>query len=242
MKSDCDVLQNNEKEEEQQQEQYYDEASLLQELRDISNRRSDHFYESVILHKHKHKHKHTHKPIHHNSMVKDATFSCSLQSSSSSSSSLSLPLSHQDHENNNNINDNDCKDSFLESQQEKAHLNQYWYSQHTIHILCQCIQEILQSNTNYTHPNNKNDNNNNENENDDENDNENDNENDDAEIRVAFLSTPSLYFSIPLPFRKHCFLFEVSILFMEVNVLWRCIYYVFSSSFLAFEHVSLNAI
>lgn len=66
---------------------------------------------------------------------------------------------------------------FLNLKSENSSLNQYWYSEHTIQVLCNAIMEGLDKNEGN---------------------------------RVAFLSTPSLYYSLPLDRRKTCFLFEVS--------------------------------
>jgi hypothetical protein len=66
--------------------------------------------------------------------------------------------------------------SFLDLNPEKASLNQYWYSNATIEVLCKAIIEKIQ----------------------------------DGGGKVAFLSTPSLYFAMPLELRTNCFIFDVS--------------------------------
>jgi len=72
----------------------------------------------------------------------------------------------------------DTSKSFLGSTPENSKLNQYWYSKHTIEVLCNTIVEGLSLiNGN----------------------------------KVAFLSTPSLYFSLQLEIRQHCRLFDVSL-------------------------------
>jgi hypothetical protein len=67
--------------------------------------------------------------------------------------------------------------AFLSQIDEDRDLNQYWYSKHTIEILCDAIREGLSQSKGR---------------------------------RVAFLSTPSLFFSLPMEEREQCALFEVS--------------------------------
>jgi hypothetical protein len=71
-------------------------------------------------------------------------------------------------------------ESFLECHSEKAEMNQYWYSTETIQSLCHAIQELLSTIVMGG-----------------------------TRKRVAFLSTPSLYFAFPLEARKYCCLFDV---------------------------------
>jgi hypothetical protein len=66
---------------------------------------------------------------------------------------------------------------FLQVTKEKSMFNQYWYSEHTIQVLVEAIEELCK---NY------------------------------GIKRIAFLSTPSLYFALPKEKREHCKLFEVS--------------------------------
>jgi len=66
--------------------------------------------------------------------------------------------------------------SFLDSTPENPELNQYWYSETTINVLCNAIMEQI---------------------------------NDDGG-KVAFLSTPTLYFALPPIIKSQCFLFDVS--------------------------------
>ena len=70
--------------------------------------------------------------------------------------------------------------NFLQSNPEKGKFNQYWYSNHTIKILLEAIQEILP-------------------------------EKGGKKRRVAFLSTPSLYFAMSESDRSSSYVFEVSI-------------------------------
>lgn len=70
--------------------------------------------------------------------------------------------------------------NFLQSNPEKGQFNQYWYSNHTIKILLEAIQEILP-------------------------------EKGGKKRRVAFLSTPSLYFAMSESDRSSSYVFEVSI-------------------------------
>ena len=90
----------------------------------------------------------------------------------------------------NELNDNqDCNDNtFLSQTNENRDLNQYWYSKHTIDTLCNAIREGLSfsssSSSSSTGSNN---------------------------ARVAFLSTPSLFFSLSSKERQQCTLFDVSL-------------------------------
>ena len=70
------------------------------------------------------------------------------------------------------------ENSFLAQTGENRELNQYWYSKHTIDVLCNAIREQLQQ----------------------------------RGSRVAFLSTPSLFFSLSPKEREQCVLFDVSLL------------------------------
>lgn len=69
---------------------------------------------------------------------------------------------------------------FLALNPENSNFNQYWYSTKTIEVLSQAILEILRKGF-Y-----------------------------DERKRVAFLSTPSLYFALAPAERVHCKLFDVS--------------------------------
>lgn len=69
---------------------------------------------------------------------------------------------------------------FLQVTKEKSMFNQYWYSEHTIQVLVEAIEELCKN-----YGNNR-------------------------EQRIAFLSTPSLYFALPKEKREYCKLFEVS--------------------------------
>jgi hypothetical protein len=68
---------------------------------------------------------------------------------------------------------------FLEEIPENGNFNQYWYSLHTIETICRCITQVFESRSNTT------------------------------SRRVAFLSTPSIYFALPEEERVHCTLFDV---------------------------------
>lgn len=70
--------------------------------------------------------------------------------------------------------------NFFQSNPEKGQFNQYWYSNHTIKILLEAIQEILP-------------------------------EKGGRKRRVAFLSTPSLYFAMSESDRSSSYVFEVSV-------------------------------
>ena len=69
------------------------------------------------------------------------------------------------------------ENSFLAQTGENRELNQYWYSKHTIDVLCNAVREQLQQRAS----------------------------------RVAFLSTPSLFFSLSPKEREQCVLFDVSL-------------------------------
>ena len=70
-------------------------------------------------------------------------------------------------------------EQFLKEAPENGHFNQYWYSLHTIETIRKCISEVFESRGI-------------------------------KEVRrVAFLSTPSIYFSLPEEKRTHCKLFDV---------------------------------
>ena len=71
------------------------------------------------------------------------------------------------------------ENAFLSQIDEDRDLNQYWYSEKSIEILCDAIREGLSLFKGK---------------------------------RVAFLSTPSLFFSLSMEEREHCALFEVSCL------------------------------
>ena len=70
--------------------------------------------------------------------------------------------------------------NFFQSNPEKGQFNQYWYSNHTIKILLEAIQEILPGGEG-------------------------------MKRRVAFLSTPSLYFAMSESDRSSSYVFEVSV-------------------------------
>ena len=70
---------------------------------------------------------------------------------------------------------------FLSGNPEQADMNQYWYSSHTIAHMVKDITTIsAAAAATSSQP-----------------------------VRVAFLSTPSLYFSCPETFREHCHVFDV---------------------------------
>ena len=75
------------------------------------------------------------------------------------------------------VEEENKENSFLAQTGENRELNQYWYSKHTIDVLCNAIREQLQRGS-----------------------------------RVAFLSTPSLFFSLSPKEREQCVLFDVSCL------------------------------
>ena len=76
------------------------------------------------------------------------------------------------------MGDGICQENaFLSQMDEDRDLNQYWYSEKSIEILCDAIREGLSLFKGK---------------------------------RVAFLSTPSLFFSLSMEEREHCALFEVS--------------------------------
>ena len=84
------------------------------------------------------------------------------------------------------LNDSqDCNDNvFLSQTNENRDLNQYWYSKHTIDTLCNAIREGLSLSSSSSIGSN---------------------------ARVAFLSTPSLFFSLSSKERQQCTLFDVSL-------------------------------
>lgn len=79
------------------------------------------------------------------------------------------------------------ENSFLAQTGENRELNQYWYSKHTIAVLCNAIREQLQRGG-----------------------------------RVAFLSTPSLFFSLSPKEREQCVLFDVSLFAVSVDGMRYC--------------------
>ena len=70
---------------------------------------------------------------------------------------------------------------FLKVTKEKSIFNQYWYSESTIRVLVEAIEEICEKHGNTA----------------------------EQPMRIAFLSTPSLYFALPTEHRNFCKLFEV---------------------------------
>lgn len=86
----------------------------------------------------------------------------------------------------NVVVENDTEQScnhFLKVTKEQSIFNQYWYSENTIRVFMEAIEEIsanCKSNDPKQQP-----------------------------VRIAFLSTPSLYFALPMEQREHCKLFEV---------------------------------
>lgn len=108
---------------------------------------------------------------------------------------------HEDHyyiDDNSDANEEGQISKFLDCHLEKAEMNQYWYSPLTIQYLCSAIKEIL----GIMHGGNRHVNDNIESE----------SKNEGGLTtgqRVAFLSTPSLYFAYPAELRKHCALFDI---------------------------------
>jgi hypothetical protein len=80
----------------------------------------------------------------------------------------------------NNDIDYHHSNQFLKVTKEKSIFNQYWYSESTIRVLAEAIAEICEKHGNSEQP-----------------------------MRIAFLSTPSLYFALPMEDRYFCKLFEV---------------------------------
>ena len=119
-----------------------------------------------------------------------------VSSSSSSSSTNTLncmgekenSLNNMGDENKLNDDNQDCNDNtFLSQTNENRDLNQYWYSKHTIDTLCNAIREGLSLSPSSSIGSN---------------------------ARVAFLSTPSLFFSLSSKERQQCTLFDVSLAMM----------------------------
>ena len=83
-------------------------------------------------------------------------------------------------------NDRNAGEFFVEQYEEKSEMNQYWYSPATMKVLCNAMIEIksLADSRCSTEVTNT--------------------------FKIAFLSTPSLYFALPIELRKHCNLFDVS--------------------------------
>ena len=79
--------------------------------------------------------------------------------------------------------------TFLTSTDENGNLNQYWYSKNTIDTLCNAIREGLSIGGDSESSSRSGSN---------------------SSRRVAFLSTPSLFFSLSSQEREHCALFDVS--------------------------------
>ena len=79
--------------------------------------------------------------------------------------------------------------TFLSSTDENGNLNQYWYSKNTIDTLCNAIREGLSIGGDSESSSRSGSN---------------------SSRRVAFLSTPSLFFSLSSQEREHCALFDVS--------------------------------
>ena len=79
-------------------------------------------------------------------------------------------LNNMGDENKLNDDNQDCNDNiFLSQTNENRDLNQYWYSKHTIDTLCNAVREGLSLSSSSSIGSN---------------------------ARVAFLSTPSLFFSL----------------------------------------------
>ena len=160
--------------------------------------------------------------------------SSSSSSSSSSTNTLNCIGEKENSWNNmgdeNKLNDDnqDCNDNtFLSQTNEKRDLNQYWYSKHTIDTLCNAVREGLSLSSSSSSLG--------------------------SNARVAFLSTPSLFFSLSSKERQQCILFDVSLLWcvcagrvstekkfairrpkVRTNVLvhhHRCLLFFFSSSY-----------
>ena len=100
----------------------------------------------------------------------------------------------------------ECEQAFLVDNPENSNFNQYWYSSATIQVITSAILEILNSSNTNTNISTTTTNSN-------------------TDIiaascppstgttattikRVAFLSTPSLYFALPDQYRQHCKLFD----------------------------------
>ena len=120
-----------------------------------------------------------------------------VSSSSSSSSTNTLncmgekenSLNNMGDENKFNDDNQDCNDNtFLSQTNEKRDLNQYWYSKHTIDTLCNVVREGLSLSPSSSSIG--------------------------SNARVAFLSTPSLFFSLSSKERQQCTLFDVSLAMM----------------------------
>ena len=73
----------------------------------------------------------------------------------------------------------DCGDAFLKNNPEDPTTNQYWYSKPTINALAGECSRVIKERTQ-----------------------------DDKTFKVAFLSTPSLYFALTENLREHCFVFD----------------------------------
>ena len=86
---------------------------------------------------------------------------------------------------------------FLEETPEDSSLNQYWFSESSIKILCEAITKALAT---YN------------------------------KQKVAFLSTPSLYFAMPADIRKNCTLFEVSQIKGFITIMYVDLYLHFSTN------------
>lgn len=80
----------------------------------------------------------------------------------------------------NNDTEYHHSNQFLKVTKEKSIFNQYWYSESTIRVLVEAIVEICEKHESTEQP-----------------------------MRIAFLSTPSLYFALPMEHRQFCKLFEV---------------------------------
>ena len=121
--------------------------------------------------------------------------SSSSSSSSSSTNTLNCigekenSLNNMGDENKLNDDNQDCNDNtFLSQTNEKRDLNQYWYSKHTIDTLCNAVREGLSLSSSSSSLG--------------------------SNARVAFLSTPSLFFSLSSKERQQCILFDVSFAMM----------------------------
>ena len=118
-----------------------------------------------------------------------------VSSSSSSTNTLNCigekenSLNNMGDENKLNDDNQDCNDNtFLSQTNEKRDLNQYWYSKHTIDTLCNAVREGLSLSSSSSSLG--------------------------SNARVAFLSTPSLFFSLSSKERQQCILFDVSFAMM----------------------------
>jgi len=160
------------------------DAAILQEMIDISNKYSPHNKQSKTKKKPR-------------LIISDDAYASPDAVASSDDENLAKKEKMMDDDSNGTIiaadkdksfeldNDDggggdDGNNVFLRNTTEDPDLNQYWYSEHSIRVLCNAIREGLSRN-------------------DDEGK---------KKKRVAFLSAPSLFFSLPPKEREHCTLFE----------------------------------